>query len=269
MTMLWRSWATGAIASLAVFAWAGSSRAEDTLRLGLIKPAGLTGGVSSGVQTLRLEDQAETTPAGWRGGYGGGYRGYGYGGFYRPSYYGWGGYGYYRPYVSSYYYAPYYGYYPRPYYYAPPVYYYSAPVVSYSAPVYYSTPYVYYPINGGADTLARNALLNTSPSAYANKPLPQVTVPRQGASPPPAAGEGTFKYDGGPANPVPMPQTESQTNPKPTTIPAQPTVPLEGRAVSLPARPAKKLTYAAYGEKPDRPVLTGDRVIQAAQKPNR
>jgi len=59
----------------------------------------------------------------------------------------------------------------------------------------------------------------------------------------PRPNDGTFQYDGGPANPVPMPQAE----PAPTrTAPVFP----EGRVVSISAK-KPKYSYAAYGEKPE------------------
>jgi hypothetical protein len=73
----------------------------------------------------------------------------------------------------------------------------------------------------------------------------------------PAPAEGTYPYDGGPANPVPMPQ--AKPGPKravpPTTIP-------EGRAVAIQSK-TKKYQYAAYGEKPTRPAVTADQTLAA------
>ena len=153
-----------------------------------------------------------------------------YGGFYRPYY------SFYRPYYyprvyssfSFYYSAPYfrYGYY-RPYvysyYYAPPVYYYSA-------------PYYYCPISDTAPTMPYATTLGLRAGYTAPQSAPDaVTAP---APLPPA--DGTYPYDGGPANPVPQPSARP-------AAPATPPVPLEGRPVSLPA-PEKKYTYPAYGE---------------------
>jgi len=138
-------------------------------------------------------------------------------------------------------------------YYSPPVYYYY-----YSAPCY--TPYVYFSISGGVDALVSNALLNGSPAIGNGRPTAQPfsmpslkpQAPATPPSPPLSAipPGGTFQYDGGPANPVPMPRSDPKPDSKPTTVPAVPTVPFEGRPVSLPApvRPVR-LAYPAYGDR--------------------
>jgi len=179
-------------------------------------------------------------------GYYGGNRGYGYGGY--RGYYGYGGYypyyNYYRPYVSIGFYQPYYA----------------------TAPAYY------YSISGQGTVAA----------TYAQEPLqtPSATLPYQtttgkpqllplpSAAPQTPASPQTFPYDGGPQAPLPMPQTDPASGPRPT-------VPLQGKVVSLPmettggtsqlymvglgthqpaasssaATPAQtRYTYPAYGE---------------------
>jgi hypothetical protein len=57
----------------------------------------------------------------------------------------------------------------------------------------------------------------------------------------PKPNDGTFQYDGGPANPVPMPQVEPAPSRKTPVIP-------DGRVVSISAKSAK-YSYPAYGEK--------------------
>jgi hypothetical protein len=195
---------------------------------------------------------------GGHGGYGHGGYGHGgyYGGGYRGGYYG-GGYG--RGYYGGYYgggYYPYYygaGYWPYYYgsYYYPPTYY--QPSV-----YYYPTTSYYYPMAGSpAPTMTLQGASNYQPA-------PGQYVPQA-----PAGGDGTFPYDGGPRNviPVPMPgDTNPAKNPG--------VVPLDGKLVSSPtkasggiapvstpeiqrlnyvgstsATPAR-VTYPAYGDEP-------------------
>jgi hypothetical protein len=60
----------------------------------------------------------------------------------------------------------------------------------------------------------------------------------------PGQPNGTYQYDGGPANPVPMPRAE----PAPSRAAPRTIVP-EGRVVSFESK-APKYSYSAYGEKP-------------------
>jgi hypothetical protein len=127
------------------------------------------------------------------------YRGYygGYSTFYRPAYY------------SSFYYAP------RVVY---PTYYVAPRPVFYTAPVYYYTPGVsfYLGIGGGAGTAAPAVNLGAPPMQMPAQP-------------------GGLRYDGGPANPVPLPKPDAD----PTAAPALP----------IGAKPAPTYRYKAYGEK--------------------
>jgi hypothetical protein len=178
---------------------------------------------------------------GWRRGY------YGYG-FYRPyyypRYYGPGfsyyysrpfysyGYAYYRPFVYSSYYAP--------YYYAPPVYY---------------SPYYWCPISDSSPAMPYAASTGTSYTVLRPEPATPPTLmpfpkPYADSTMPTPTNPGTYPYDGGPRNPVPMPGAQP--------VAPQRTVPLEGKAVSLP-RTESKYTYPAYGE--SRPAFAEDRVI--------
>ncbi len=196
-----------------------SARAADTFRLAINAPASPTG----------FAGGADTVLVGGRG-YGYGY-GYGYGhhhGYYHHHYsYSPSFYGYYRPYYYSY---PRYsislglGYY-RPYaYYAPPAYYYSAP------------SYYYSPISLTTTLEAQTS--SVGGASYS------VTRPGAERLPPPLpkSSDGTFPYDGGPDNPVPMPKAE----PDPASTPRLFRVP-ETRPVSLPAK-GGKFSYPAYGE---------------------
>lgn len=152
-------------------------------------------------------------------------------------------------YYGSYYHRPYYysSYYYRPYYYRP--------YVNFCTPYYYPTYYYreyYYPLAG-------NSVSTVTLQTTGNSPLP------------PANGDGTFPYDGGPHNPIPMPNPMDDTNP---TKNPRGIVPLDGRLVTLPitttggispvtapaiqrlrfvttpsATPIR-VTYPAYGEEP-------------------
>lgn len=261
---------SGALAALALLAGTGVAGAQDTLRLGLsYAPGSAAAQADAATLTLRLDQDAETIPV-WRrwGGWGGGfYRPWGYYGAHRPwGYYGayrpWGYYGAYRPwgYAGGYrpwgysgYYSPYaYSYYYTPsYFYTPPVY-------------YYSTPYFFY-MSAGVNGLG-SVTVNAAPKAYV-RDLDAQPYPDRGNSPPavpPSEApqrEPTYPYDGGPQSPVPAPRDDPKASPNPTTTPRQPTVPLEGRAVSLPPRASPKPVYPAYGEKPARPAFAEDRVV--------
>ena len=64
--------------------------------------------------------------------------------------------------------------------------------------------------------------------------------------PPSDNGNGTYRYDGDPQNPLPMPGAEP--GPGPTKAIPRPTVPRDGRLVSLPA--SDPYTFQAYGAQP-------------------
>jgi hypothetical protein len=68
-------------------------------------------------------------------------------------------------------------------------------------------------------------------------------------------GDSTYPYEGGPSNPIPNPKAA----PVPQSAPGR-SVPLEGRAVSLP-KPATKWAYPAYGEAPRRTSFAEDRTL--------
>lgn len=142
---------------------------------------------------------------GWGGGYG--YRGFypGYSvGFYRPSFY----------YGSSFYYGPSFYYAPRPVFYPsfyPAFYHFCGPTAG--APV--GT------LGGGAGTGA--------PAVNLGGPMPPPVPP------------GGLRYDGGPANPVPLPK------PDPQPIPGA--APDAAGALPIGAKPASPYRYKAYGEK--------------------
>jgi hypothetical protein len=168
---------------------------------------------------------------GWGGGYGyrgyyGGYRG-GYYGGYRGYYGGYRGYSYYRPYYTGYYgYRPYY--YPRYY----PAYY--GGYYGYN-PYYYGPSFgIYVGISGDATSSAPTVNLGNSFAPPA--PMVQPDVPN----------DGTFPYDGGPVNPVPLPKADQQSIP-----PANPiqTAPISGKTQPGIKPATTPYKYKAYGEK--------------------
>ncbi len=246
--MLWKS-AGAAIAAL--FLWAATAPAQEAKVFRL-------GDLTAFASEREDASDDDTQLVAYRGGYHGGHAHYGgyraYGGYHAHyghyhSHYGHYHSHYYRPYVNfnfgyGGYYRPYYYSYYRPsyYYYSPPVYYYYSAPYSYYCPIVQSvTPSNY---EGGAGSL------------YPTKPIEPMRRADEFSVPPlPQEEEGTFPYNGGPANPVPMPRVD------PLPQKAAPVDPTQGRVVSLPA-PAPKYTYRAYGEKvtptdsrTDRPVL--------------
>jgi len=227
-----------------------------TLKLGEVAPdadtfdvRGFHGGARGGYAGYR------GGYGGFRGGYGVGYGGYrgGYYGGYRGGYYGGYGVGY-----GGYYggYGPVYRYNYASYYASPSVYAYYPPAVI----TYPQTYYYYYPIATPVATPTTTFSLKIAPlvpriqvqaSPYSPTPITQgqpnyPPAPIQGR---PIPADGTFDYDGGPRLPVPMPKAE------PAPMNTHPTVPLDGRPVSLPLRSTPtKYYYPAYGEQPRSPV---------------
>jgi len=232
----------------------GPAQAADTFKLGMT--------VGAPTLTLGLEKNDAETQLVWHHGF---YRG-GYGGFYGRSFYGGGfGRGFYGgfyprfAYGPSYYYPRYssfsFGYnFSRPYYYAAPAYYYSAPSFYYSSPWcspiglsgrVAATLEVPLPMPNQLPPATQQQFPSTQQPPLAPELQPMQPVePRQPVP-------GTYDYDGGPQNPVPLPRNGVQENP--TRVLPRPTVPLEGRPVSLPAKNAK-YSYPAYGEKPGKSV---------------
>ena len=220
--------------------------ANDVVRLG--GPPAQTE-IHSGTDTELVRGGGH---GGSHGGYHGGHYGHGYhGGYYGRGYYG----GYYsRGYYGGYYARSYYPYY-RPYYYG--AYYY--PSVYYTP--YYSS-YYYYPVA----SVAPVATVQTN--GYYQAPAPSYVPPM-----PPADGNGTFPYDGGPRAPIPMPNPGQDLNPAkdPRGI-----IPFDGKLISLPTEttgdvpavilptltrgtpisntPAPaRVAYPAYGDEPIAP----------------
>jgi len=273
------------LAATGLLAVVGSASAADTFRLGL--PARDD---APAVQLGRISADADTVDAAYRGYYGGyrggygGYRGYGYGGYrggyyggyrggyggyyggyrgygyggYRGYYGGYRGYGYggyyggYRGYGYGGYRGGYYGGYRGGYggYYGislPLV----TPAISVYSTVIEDCPYSY---DGGLYGYSPiNSDPNETPTFRLAQAPPQEQPYAGGAYVNPSAGSSqTFPYDGGPR--VVAPSLEAAPTPRLIQPAApQPTVPLEGRPVSLPAvKPATKFAYPAYGEEPTR-----------------
>jgi len=259
------------IAGFASLGQSGVARAEnDTFRLGslsadadtqdVVYRGGHYGGYRGGYGYGGYRGGYGYGYGGYRGGYYGGYRGGYYGGYYGGyrGGYGYGHHGYYggyRPYYGGYYggYRPYYGgyyggyrgytgYYGGGYSYG---YGYGYSRISYSIPV---------------DTYAENcttlampvvAQVGTTSYPYELAPRPQATpnyyVPSYSTVPNAAPNAGPYPYDGGPSNPIPLP------NPVAPTINPRPTVQRDGLMVSLPAPKTNSLRYLAYGETPQTP----------------
>jgi len=235
MTM-WKIFGTAATAGVValLLGGQGAPASDDTIRLG--------GNIEAKTTTLSYDGQSDTiltrgvrVVAGYRGariGVGVGFGGRGHYGNY--GHYGHNGYrlgyGYYRPFYSRPYYNSYY--YASPYYYSSPAYYYSSPSYYYApcAPsAYYAPTYGYYAIgaavpNGGAGVYRPSLSTEQLGEPYQTGPGP--VQPGDG---------GSYRYDGGPANPVPMP-----TAPK--------TVPIDSRMVSIPATKTTAGSYPAYGD---------------------
>src|SRR5262249_59004770 len=107
----------------------------------------------------------------------------------------------------------------------PSSYYYSSPSYYYPSDYYYD----YCPIGLSLQTMPSATVLRTQP-AIVEWPSTMEVVPAPG----PLPKDGTYPYDGGPKNPVPMPRAD----PAPTANPA-PATPDPNRLVSIPAKPAK------------------------------
>ena len=263
--MQWKTWKP-ALALGAVLAATGAASAGD-------RDTSLLSGGSAGETTMTLggkgtaaqaaTEDAELTHGyrgGYRGGYGGGYGGYrggysssyyggGYGGYrggygnyygggYGGGYYG-GGYGGYRGGYGSYYgggYGSYYGGYSRPYYSVGfSSSYYTYPTYSVAYPTYYNDCGSILGISGVAGFGAPTVTLGTTNFARPAAPMAQPVAP----------GDGTFPYDGGPANPVPVPMPDAKPIPEPNPSSAATDLP-----ISLKPKPAATpYKYKAYGEK--------------------
>jgi len=274
----------GLLLAAGLFVPALSARPGDTFRLDLPGPDRTANAAPAGPD----QNDKDLYTVGYRGVHGGfygyrggyvGYRGYyagyrgGYAG-YRGSYGGYhGGYhgyhGHYAGYRGYYgyayprYYGGYYGYpYARAYYGAPSVYYY---------PPLVADPCV---LSGSITTLAPAITLRINPAPAVQgriiqtpgAPLPPPMTPAPG--PGPAAG--TYPYDGGPLDPVPMPKLDEAPMDAPTPI-IRPD-PRVVSAVIAVSEGKGKWAYPAYGEAPRRTSFAADRepaVLPSSVRPAR
>lgn len=101
--------------------------------------------------------------------------------------------------------------------------------------------------------VSANVYSLNAPSAAPNAPLPGAArTPAPNPAPRQPREDGTFPYDGGPNRAVPNPKDTPPSSTTPRSLP------LEGRAVSLPTA-APKWTYPAYGERARRITPASDR----------
>jgi hypothetical protein len=93
--------------------------------------------------------------------------------------------------------------------------------------------------------------------------VPAVSPTRELLPPPsPASGDGTYPYDGGPANPVPLPKPA----PAPTKKPSKSVNAIDGRMVSYPAFQRSRYSYPAYGDRLNSQPSGGDGTVVVAQR---
>jgi hypothetical protein len=226
---------------VAVLGFVATARADDTVKLNLKS--------TDSVQTKNLLGDGGADTVNVHRWYGGRY--------------------YARPFYGHYHHARYW--YPRAYWgwrgfypgvgvYVGSPYYYGAACYDYgvaAAPAVYSAPPVVI-APSGISLRVPFVSLNISRAPRIAAPAPTETLlpaPR----PMPKEG-GTYQYDGGPANPVPMPPAD----PAPSRLRPAPVVP-EGRTVSLQAA-APKYQYAAYGEKSGQPVKVDSQLAAKTKK---
>lgn len=126
-------------------------------------------------------------------------------------------------------------------------------VNSWGTPVFVTSSPWFFPCAGEENFMpqAQPAVLYSSPNYYA----PQSPGAPIEVMPPPANGNGTYQYDGGP--PSQMPPVEPA--PGPTNAPTRPTLPRDGRLVSIPAKTT--YTFQAYGEQPGAKIKTSEPVV--------
>ena len=231
----------GLLAAVGVLAWGGPSHGGDTIRLNMVDNTPTRGLVDNGqgADTIRTWHHG----LGWGGGWGGfGYRGLGWGGWGGYRGLGWGGLGYgglgYRGLgwggLGGWgLYRPYYGF-----------------GLGYGlglGGLGYGG--FFWPCAG----MSASVYTLNSPAITLGSPLPAAAQPRtQDLAPRQPRNDGTFPYDGGPSSPVPNPKDTPPSSTTPRSVP------LEGRAVSLP-RAAPKWTYPAYGERARRTTPESER----------
>jgi hypothetical protein len=242
MAMLCHRLAAGALAAVICWNWTAAAHAGDIFRLGLNGEAPTFNLKGDGGAQDVLPVWGRRYAAGYYSGYYSGYSGayyprWGYyGSYYYPRYYG----SYYPGYYGAYYPGYYGSYYPGYYSYYPGYYGYSYYYPTYYPAITYVSPIGCRP---GSQDVPATVLTPGGQVTTDTYKLPAAAPDRMQ----PVPQDGTYRYDGGPSNPVPLPRTE----PAPAGNARPQTVPLDGRPVSLPpAVPKKKYEYLAYGEKP-------------------
>jgi hypothetical protein len=119
-------------------------------------------------------------------------------------------------------------------------------VVIRTGPGFYTPPYVVgypYPVAVPAGTIVTNNTYSVPATIQPGvSPIAPTVGPDQNQTPP----EGTYDYDGGPAQPVPLPTPQPNPGPTSGTAPSGSTAPL--RPVSVPAGQTSPYRYPAYGE---------------------
>lgn len=140
------------------------------------------------------------------------------------------------------------GYWPRyyyPYYYGGyyyPSYYYTSYAYDHDPLLYYYPENVYVVPNGSSI----RSIMPPATGPEETLPVPQ-RVPN----------DGTYPYDGGPANPVPIPQADPAPNRKAGSTPAP-----DARVVGIESK-TLKYSYQAYGDKPAARKASQDRQLAA------
>jgi hypothetical protein len=98
---------------------------------------------------------------------------------------------------------------------------------------------MYYPV-GVATGISGNAGTGLPmTNGYAPAPMAQPTVPN----------DGTFPYDGGPKNPIPLPMADPQSIPATNFVTTPTATPISGKTASGIAPATTPYKYKAYGEK--------------------
>jgi hypothetical protein len=167
---------------------------------------------------------------------------------------------FYYPWYYGYDYPAYYGFYGSPYYtYLNPLY------ANFDSGYGAYAPYLY--AQPAYDDAPADNADPTGDELYST-PAPSVRPARpERIAPPDANGNGTYPYDGGPQDPVPMPKADPEPTSKPPAA-----APATGRVVSLKASPSK-FAYPAYGEQAGPTAFAQDRVVEtralSARKPAR
>lgn len=255
--MFVQGWRLAAVAGLAVALGTGAFAADDdTHRLDLklkktddAAPVGRVDGLGAFTHEARstledddIEDVFFPYRRGYiRGSYGTGYfgprtfrfrAGYAAGYYGRPRYYPSYRYNYGYRYNYSYSYRYSYGY----RYYTPRYWYYMSLPTGVSQPV----GLTYLGCGSSAPSITMEMDRPAMPPAVTEEPAPMPRVVNPRSSSPSPGQVPSYRYDGGPSAPVPMPPADPTPTPK--------IDPIEGRIVRL-SSGSSKLSYPAYGER--------------------